>query len=89
MPSIICLHRIGIKLLNHPHRDFPPDMQIFAQVIVKKHIILQTMSADPDPISWELKLDSKIPDHAAAFLLAVMRHSKTQGTRLLGYLEIQ
>ncbi|KAF8155198.1 CHAT domain-containing protein [Mycena galopus ATCC 62051] len=90
MPRIIHLHDIEIRSLSPLHRDLPADMRIFGQLIVDKHIILQTVPLDPEASqnSWTLKPECKIPEHALTFLLAIMRHSKTQGTRLLGSIKI-
>ncbi|KAF8209992.1 CHAT domain-containing protein [Mycena galopus ATCC 62051] len=90
MHQMIHLHEIDIKARTHPHRNLPSDTQIFAQLIVNKHMILQTIPVDPEPCktSWKVKPEWKIPENCATFLLAIMRRSETQGTRLLGYLEI-
>ncbi|KAJ6548834.1 hypothetical protein B0H19DRAFT_1074643 [Mycena capillaripes] len=65
-------------------------MQMFAQLIIDKDIFLQTVSVDAEfsQKSWKLQPECKIPEHSNTFLLAILRHSKTQGTRLLGYTEV-
>ncbi|KAF8209496.1 CHAT domain-containing protein [Mycena galopus ATCC 62051] len=61
-------------------------MQIFAQLIVNNHIILQTvpLHSEPSQTSWGLEPECTISENAPTFMIAVMRHSKTCGTRLLG-----
>ncbi|KAF7328193.1 hypothetical protein MVEN_02577000 [Mycena venus] len=65
-------------------------MQMFAQIIINQRIFLQTLLVDSQPSKdcWKLKPDCKIPEHAITFLVAIMCHSKTQGTRLIGFVEV-
>ncbi|KAF8151234.1 hypothetical protein K438DRAFT_1778748 [Mycena galopus ATCC 62051] len=90
MPHIVHLHNVEIESVSHPHADLPADMQIFAQLIIEKHISLQTVPLKPEPgqNTWKLKPGCIIPEHAGTFILAIMRHSKSHGTRLLGSIEI-
>ncbi|KAJ7737238.1 CHAT domain-containing protein [Mycena maculata] len=81
MHYTIHLHDIEIKSLSGPHDDLPGDMQISAQLIVDNHLFLQTVPQD----SWKFKIDCKIPEWALSFWFAIIRHSKTRGTRLLGH----
>ncbi|KAJ7815149.1 CHAT domain-containing protein [Mycena leptocephala] len=90
MPRIVHLHDIEIKPLSLPHADLPADMQIFAQLIVDKHIILQTvpLNTEPGQNFWRIKPACIIPERAENFIIAIMRHSKSLGTRLLGSIEM-
>ncbi|KAJ7883687.1 hypothetical protein B0H14DRAFT_3747180 [Mycena olivaceomarginata] len=86
----VCLAYTKIKSLSHPHDDLPSDMQMFAQLIVNKNIILQTVpvATEPSQNFWKLKPECKIPEHVDSFVLAIMRHSETRGTQLLGSIGI-
>ncbi|KAF8217547.1 hypothetical protein K438DRAFT_1952436 [Mycena galopus ATCC 62051] len=92
MSNIIHLHDIEIRALDYPHDDLPSDMQMFAQVIVDKHILQQTVPFDPEETSqtsWKIKIECTIPEHVGTFMFAILRHSKSRGTRLLGFVEIE
>ncbi|KAJ6624591.1 CHAT domain-containing protein [Mycena sp. CBHHK59/15] len=91
MSKIIHLNRIYIRSLTNPHDDLPKDMQTFAQVIIDKSIFLQTVpvEAEESQTSWELDFGCKIQPHIPMFSVAILRHSQTGGTQLLGYVEIK
>ncbi|KAJ7770283.1 CHAT domain-containing protein [Mycena maculata] len=63
---------------------------MFSQLIVEQNIFLQTVPADSDASqnSWKLEFACKVPQHARAFVIAIMRLTKSRGTRILGYIEI-
>ncbi|KAJ7131343.1 hypothetical protein C8R44DRAFT_839148, partial [Mycena epipterygia] len=90
MRTIIHLQDLVIKSLSKPHDDIPSDMQMSAQLIVDGHIFLQTVpvNSESSQNSWKLGVDCKVPPHAHVFLIAIMRHSKVRGIRLLGYIKI-
>ncbi|KAJ7495367.1 hypothetical protein FB451DRAFT_1213937 [Mycena latifolia] len=80
---------ILIKSLSNPHDDPPQDMQLSAQLIVDGHIFLQMMPVVTEPSDcWKLVVNCRVPHHAHTFLLAIMRHSRTRGNRLLGSIVI-
>ncbi|KAF8135925.1 hypothetical protein K438DRAFT_2122014, partial [Mycena galopus ATCC 62051] len=90
MTPIINLHNIVIKSSSNPHDDLPSDMKMFAQLIVDGNILVQTVPAElaADQKSWKLTFDCKVPQQALSFSVAIMRHSSSQGIRLLGSIEI-
>jgi hypothetical protein len=47
---------IEIQALTHPHADLPSDMQMFAQAIIDKRLILQTTPVvmEPSQKLWKL-----------------------------------
>ncbi|KAF7334983.1 hypothetical protein MVEN_02248400 [Mycena venus] len=87
--NCIYLQDVEIKAMTHPYDDLPSDAQIFGQLIVDRQIIQQTVPVDPEPSqdSWKLDSGFKIPGRGLGFTVAIMRHSQTRGTRLLGYFE--
>ncbi|KAJ7474972.1 CHAT domain-containing protein [Mycena latifolia] len=89
MSKIIHLHSIRISLAN-PHNDLPADMQMFAQLIINGEIFLQTIPVESEApqSSWKLYFGCSIPQYTLGFLVAILRHSKTRGTRLLVYAKI-
>ncbi|KAJ7469111.1 TPR-like protein [Mycena latifolia] len=90
MSKIIHLHSIRIRSLNNPHDDLPADMQMFAQLIINENIFLQTVPVDSEVSqnSWKLDFGCNLPQYTPVFLVAILRHSGTAGTRLLGSVEI-
>ncbi|KAJ7458209.1 TPR-like protein [Mycena latifolia] len=87
--TIVHIHNILIKSLSNPHDDLPRDMQLSAQLIVDGHIFLQMMPVVSEPSDcWKLVVNCRVPHHAHTFLLAIMRHSRSRGTRLLGSIAI-
>ncbi|KAJ7463375.1 TPR-like protein [Mycena latifolia] len=66
-------------------------MQMFAHLIINEHIFLQTIRVDSEATqsSWKLNFECKIRPYAPVFLVAILRHSKTAGTRLLGSVKIR
>ncbi|KAJ7452593.1 TPR-like protein [Mycena latifolia] len=80
---------IHVRSLTNPHNDLPTDMQMFAHLIINHHIFLQTVRVNSEATqsSWELDFGCKIPPYVPV-LVAILRHSKTAGTRLLGSVEI-
>ncbi|KAJ7197873.1 TPR-like protein [Mycena rebaudengoi] len=65
-------------------------MKMSVQLIIDDSIFLQTMpvASEHDEMSWNLGLVCTIPPHAVAFSVAVLRHSETGGTRVLGCVKI-
>ncbi|KAJ7463369.1 CHAT domain-containing protein [Mycena latifolia] len=90
MSKIIHLHSIRVRSLTNPHDDLPANMQMFGQLIINGNICLQTVQVDSEASesSWKLDLGCSIPPYTPGFLIAILRHSKTAGTRLLGSAEI-
>ncbi|KAJ7189599.1 TPR-like protein [Mycena pura] len=66
-------------------------MQMFSQFIINEKIILQAVpvNSEGDQNLWEMRVEYKIPVHIHTLLVAIMRHSKTQGTRLLGSIKLE
>ncbi|KAJ7479020.1 TPR-like protein [Mycena latifolia] len=91
MSKIIHLHSIQIKALTSPHDDLPADMQMFAQLVINGNNFLQTIPVESkaSQSSWTLDFECNIPQNSAGFALAILRHSKTAGTRLLGSVGIE
>ncbi|KAF7363121.1 hypothetical protein MVEN_00664600 [Mycena venus] len=91
LKTVIQLHSIRITSLTSPHDDLPSDMKMFAQLINEENIFLQTVpvASDHNQMSWTLSFGCNIPPHARTFLVTALRHSKTEGTRLLGHAEIR
>ncbi|KAJ7481802.1 hypothetical protein FB451DRAFT_137500 [Mycena latifolia] len=91
MSKIIHLHSIHIRSLTNPHDDLPTDMQMFAQLIINENIIRQTVPVESEVShsSWNLDFGCNIAPDTPVFLVAILRHSKTAGTRLLGSVEIE
>ncbi|KAJ7475027.1 CHAT domain-containing protein [Mycena latifolia] len=81
---------IRIKPLTDPHDDLPVDMEMFAQLVIDGNIFLQTIPVESEASqsSWKLHFGCNIPQYTLGFLVAILRHSKTAGTRLLGSAEI-
>ncbi|KAJ7240985.1 hypothetical protein C8J57DRAFT_1562049, partial [Mycena rebaudengoi] len=90
LKTVIQLHSIRVTSLTSPHDDLPGDMKMFAQLIVEDHIFLQTLpvASEDNQMSWKLGFGCKIPPHAPTFSVTVLRQSETEGTRVLGYVEI-
>ncbi|KAJ7193034.1 CHAT domain-containing protein [Mycena pura] len=99
LKTVIKLHSIRITSLTNPHDDLPGDMRMFAQLIIQGNIFLQTLpvALEADQISWKLGFGCHMihrlslllsPPHAPTFSVAVLRQSETEGTRLIGYVEI-
>ncbi|KAJ7127713.1 hypothetical protein C8R44DRAFT_851098, partial [Mycena epipterygia] len=85
-----CPEYIRIQSSSDPHRDLPPGMQMFGQLIVDGTIVQQTLpvssKGSPNSLSWKLRFDCSVPSHASTFLIAIMR--KHKGNRLLGSIKI-
>ncbi|KAF8185226.1 hypothetical protein K438DRAFT_1053103 [Mycena galopus ATCC 62051] len=66
-------------------------MEMFAQLIIEENIFLQTLpvASEHDQPSWHMDFGCKIPPHAPTFCVTILRQSKTEGTRLLGHVEIK
>ncbi|KAJ7466381.1 TPR-like protein [Mycena latifolia] len=81
---------IRIRSLTNPHDDLPADMQLFAQLIIDGNIFLQTVPVDSEASesSWKLDFGCNIPTYTPVFVVAILRHSQTVCTRLLGSVEI-
>ncbi|KAF7335114.1 hypothetical protein MVEN_02262100 [Mycena venus] len=89
MPEILRLHDI-ILTFSTPHDELPSDMQLVAQIILDGYIFVQTVSSsDTSDNCCKIIIDCQLPLHASVFLLAILRHSQTKGTRLLGSAEIE
>ncbi|KAJ7449100.1 TPR-like protein [Mycena galericulata] len=82
---------ICVTSLTNPHDDLPGDMKMFAQLIIGENIFLQTLlvTSEDNQTSWKLGFGCNIPPHAPTFTVAVLRQSETEGTRLVGYVEIR
>ncbi|KAJ7440863.1 TPR-like protein [Mycena latifolia] len=82
---------ISVKSLTSPHDDLPADMQMFAQLIINEEIIRQNVPVELEVShsSWNLDFECDIGPDTPVFLVAILRHSKTAGTRLLGSIEIE
>ncbi|KAJ7475034.1 CHAT domain-containing protein [Mycena latifolia] len=89
-PSKPCGKCIRIRSLTDPHDDLPADMQMFAQLVINGNIFLQTVPVESEASqsSWKLHFGCNIPQYTLGFLVAILRHSRTAGTRLLGSAEI-
>ncbi|KAF7328571.1 hypothetical protein MVEN_02545100 [Mycena venus] len=90
LKTVIQLQNIRITSLTNPHNDLPRDMFMSAQLIIKGNIFLQTIAVAPeqDQRSWKLLFGCEIPPHARTVVVTALRHSKTEGIRLLGHAEI-
>ncbi|KAJ7458810.1 TPR-like protein [Mycena galericulata] len=90
LKTVVKLNSIRVTSLTNPHDDLPGDMKMFAQLIIEDNIFLQTVLAASkhDQMSWKLSFGCNIPPHALTFSVAVLRRSETEGTRLIGYVEI-
>ncbi|KAJ7110498.1 hypothetical protein C8R44DRAFT_742976 [Mycena epipterygia] len=88
--KVIQLHSIRVMSLTNPHGDLPGDMKMCAQLIIEENIFLQTLpvASEHDQISWKLGFGCNIPPHAPTFSMTILRQSKTEGKRLVGYVEI-
>ncbi|KAJ7767931.1 CHAT domain-containing protein [Mycena maculata] len=91
MPETVHLHDILVNSLSGRHKDLPADMKMSVQLIVNGHIFLEAVPVDTEPSRnhWKLKIDCKIPQHALSVLIAVMRHSESEGIRLVGWIEVR
>ncbi|KAF8155070.1 hypothetical protein K438DRAFT_1777947 [Mycena galopus ATCC 62051] len=99
--TVINLHSIRVTSLTNPHDDLPGDMEMFAQLIIEENIFLQTLpvASEHDQPSWHMDFGylengvnltpSFSPPHAPTFCVTILRQSKTEGTRLLGHVEIK
>ncbi|KAJ7882661.1 hypothetical protein B0H13DRAFT_1890757 [Mycena leptocephala] len=89
--SICNLAHIEIKALTYHHDDLPSDMHMLAQAIIDKRLVLRTtpVAMEPSQSLWKLTRSWKIAELADGLWLAIMRHSKTRGTRLLGSIQIE
>ncbi|KAJ6553744.1 CHAT domain-containing protein [Mycena vulgaris] len=90
LKTVIQFHSIHVTSLIIPHDDLPGDMKMFAQLIIEGNIFLQTLpvASEQDKMSWKLGFGCNIPPHAPTFSVTILRQSETEGTRLLGYIEI-
>ncbi|KAJ7469252.1 TPR-like protein [Mycena latifolia] len=90
LKRVIKLHSIRVTSLTNPHDDLPGDMKMFAHLIIEENIFLQTLpvASEHDQMSWKLGFGCNIPPHTLVFSVAVLRQSETEGTRLVGYVEI-
>ncbi|KAJ7248774.1 TPR-like protein [Mycena rebaudengoi] len=90
LKTVIQLHSIRVTSLTNPHNDLPSDMKMFAQLIVEENIFLQTLpvASEDDQTSWKLGFGCNIPPHAPTFSVTILHQSETEGTRLLGHVEI-
>ncbi|KAF7363123.1 hypothetical protein MVEN_00664800 [Mycena venus] len=90
LKTVIKLHSICVMSLKNPHNDLPGDMKMFAQLIIEENIFKQTLqvTSEHDQPSWKLGFECNIPPHAPTFSVTILRQSETEGTRLLGYIEI-
>ncbi|KAJ7312280.1 CHAT domain-containing protein [Mycena albidolilacea] len=90
LKKVIQLHSIRVTSSTNPHDDLPGGMKISAQLIIEDVIFLQTLpvASEHDEMNWKLVLGCTIPLHALTFSVAVLRQSETEGTRLVGYVEI-
>ncbi|KAJ7743642.1 hypothetical protein B0H16DRAFT_1561212 [Mycena metata] len=88
--TVIKLHSIRVTSLTNPHHDLPGDMKMFAQLIIEENIFVQTLpvASEHNQMSWKLGLGCNIPPYASTFAVTVLRQSETEGTRLIGYIEI-
>ncbi|KAJ7218802.1 CHAT domain-containing protein [Mycena rebaudengoi] len=91
LKTVIQLHSIRVTSLTNSHDDLPGDMKMFAQLIVQDNIFLQTLpvASEQDQTSWKLGFGCNIPLHVPTFSVTILRQSETEGTRLLGYVEIR
>ncbi|KAF8135903.1 hypothetical protein K438DRAFT_1947290, partial [Mycena galopus ATCC 62051] len=89
--TVIQLHSIRITSLTNPHDDLPGDTKMAAQLIIEENIFLQTLPvpSEQDQKSWKLGVGWTIPPHAPTFSVAVLRHSETEGKRLVGHFEMK
>ncbi|KAJ6599665.1 hypothetical protein B0H10DRAFT_1958968 [Mycena sp. CBHHK59/15] len=90
LKTVIQLHNICVTSLTNPHDDLPGDMKMFAQLIIEDNIFLQTVlvASEDHQKSWKFSFGCKIPPNARTFLVTVLRHSETEGIRLLGHAKI-
>ncbi|KAJ7124221.1 CHAT domain-containing protein [Mycena epipterygia] len=89
MSKIIHVHDIRLESETDHHDDVPPDMKIFAQLIVDGTILWQTAPVlEESRNSWKLEFDCEVPIHTISFLIAIMRISETRGNRILGSIAI-
>ncbi|KAJ7473037.1 TPR-like protein [Mycena galericulata] len=91
LKTVIQLQSICVTSLNNPHDDLPGDMKMFAHLIIKENIFLQTLpvASEHDQMSWKLDFRCNIPPDAPTFSITVLRQSKTEGTRLVGFVKIK
>ncbi|KAJ7128031.1 hypothetical protein C8R44DRAFT_851211 [Mycena epipterygia] len=91
LKTIIHLHSICVTSLTNPHDDLPGDMKMFAQLIIEENIFLHVLpvASECNQMSWKLGFECNIPPHALTFSVTVLHQSETEGTRLVGYVEIR
>ncbi|KAJ7454490.1 TPR-like protein [Mycena latifolia] len=91
MSKSIHLQSICIKPLHPLHGDLLKDMQMSAQLIINENIFLQTVPVERHESQNDCKLDfgCHLSTHVPSFTIAILRHSKTAGTRLLGSIKIR
>ncbi|KAJ7135741.1 TPR-like protein, partial [Mycena epipterygia] len=91
MHTIVHLDDILVQALSNPHDDLSPDMHLSTQVIVDRQIFLQTVQVESDASEkcWKMHAGCKIPTDTGTFLIAVIKHTQTRGTRLLGSIGIK
>ncbi|KAJ7243451.1 TPR-like protein [Mycena rebaudengoi] len=74
--TVIQLNDSRVTSLTSPHADLPDNMKMSAQLIVGENVFLQTMpvALEHDEMSWKLAFGCT---------------TETEGTRLVGYVEIR
>ncbi|KAF7349990.1 hypothetical protein MVEN_01300300 [Mycena venus] len=91
LKTIIQLHNIRITSLTNPHDDLPGNTKMFAQLIIEGNIFLQTLpvASEDDQTSWKLDFRCNIPPHAPTFSVSILQQTETEGTGLLGHVEVR
>ncbi|KAJ7259062.1 CHAT domain-containing protein [Mycena rebaudengoi] len=66
-------------------------MKMFGQLIIEENIFLQTVlvASEHNQMSWKFNFGCNIPPHTPTFLVTALRHSQTEGVRLLGYAKVR
>ncbi|KAJ7245568.1 CHAT domain-containing protein [Mycena rebaudengoi] len=90
LKAVIQLHSIRVTSLTNPHSDLPGEMKMFAQLIIDGNIFLQTLPvpSEHDQTGWKLGFECNIPPRLLTFSVAILRQSETEGTRLVGNVQI-
>ncbi|KAJ7939976.1 hypothetical protein B0H13DRAFT_1850177 [Mycena leptocephala] len=75
--SVLRHQSIRVRSFTNPHPDIPPDVLVFAQLIVDGDIVWEKEPMGPEQSgnSWKLKFDYEIPPEALTFRLTFLRKS--------------
>ncbi|KAJ7891741.1 hypothetical protein B0H13DRAFT_1887062 [Mycena leptocephala] len=82
--SVLRHQSIRVRSFTNPHPDIPPDVLVFAQLIVDGDIVWETEPMGPEQSgnSWKLKFDYEIPPEALTFRLTFCAKAQLMLPRL-------